>query len=320
MGIKILTEAGFQFGFGHYFRMQGICKRALDEGVDLKMYLYSDEVAKQNLDKPFVVFADWLRCDDFSSLINKTDVVVVDSYHVDLESLSMINNCSKYAVMIDDNMRLPYKGMRILNPNYYATFLDYPKDMGNTYYLGKDYTLLREEFNRTVQRATKETVTDILITMGGTDPKGITAKVVAYLTAKVDESVRIHVVVTNAYKDINTIKSMLREQDQCHVDIDAAAMSSLMETCDFAVATAGGTSNELIRMQCPSVLITVAENQLQNVHYLSSRGYFDTFDLEDLSKIDSMFCFEKRKEMAETQKELFSEKNAADLIMEFVRS
>ena len=295
MGLKVLTEAGYNLGFGHYYRMSSICSRAAEQGIDLKMYLFSDEVARQNISEPYITFFDWIECDDWSEVLDRDDVVVVDSYHVSLDTLKKVQRSCGTMIVIDDNMRLPYEGMCVLNPNYYAGFLHYPDDVGNTYYLGKDYTLLRDAFIRPVNRMVRENVTDVLITMGGTDLRGMTSKVISFFNSLNRDCVRLHVVLTHAYTDLDAITSSLREQDQYYIDIDAAQMSNLMEQCDFAVATAGGTSNELIRMQCPSCLVTVADNQLNNVQLMSSRGFFDTFDMSSLDTIHSMFDYSKRK-------------------------
>ena len=301
--------------------MLSICNRAVEQGVDLKMYLYSDEIARQSLDEPFITFFNWLECDEWAGVLEKDDVVVIDSYHVDLDTLKEIKLNSGTMIVVDDNMRLPYEDMCVLNPNYFAAYVDYyPDNAGNTYYLGKDYTLLRDAFIRPVDRTVKEAVTDVLITMGGTDLTGMTSKVISFFNSLNRDGVSLHVVVTNAYKDIDTIRSMLKPQDKCYVGIDAAQMSSLMEKCDFAVASAGGTSNELIRMQCPSILVTVADNQANNVRLMSSRGFFDTFDASDIDAVYTMFDYGKRKIMTDKLKTLYSEKTAADLVMNYVRN
>lgn len=315
MSLKILTEAGYNFGFGHFYRMSGVCDTISAAGREVSMYIYADEVAKENLKKDYIIFSDWIDPEKIMDTVGEDDTVVVDSYHTDLDILEMINHRAHKLIVIDDNMRLDYKDMIILNPNYFAMFLRYPEDRGNTYYLGKDYTLLREPFNKIGERKVNKTVSDILITMGGTDLKHITLKAVKCIK-EMDADVRLHVVVTNAYIDIEQIKEYMGSEDELCRDIDAQKMCDLMTSCDFAIATAGGTSNELIKTQCPSALKVVADNQVLNARYMAEEGYFDIIEDDRAeSIIKSFFDFEKRMEMTEKLKTLHSRRSAVDLIM-----
>ena len=316
MTIKILTEAGYNVGFGHYYRMSGVCDTISEAGGDIKMYICADEVARSNLTREWIEFADWLDPEMIDRIIGPEDTVVVDSYRVDLDELNAINERARDLIMIDDNIRLDYSNMIILNPNYFAMYLDYPGGKGNRYYLGKDYTLLREPFKKAGTKVIKEDVTDVLITMGGTDLKHRTQKAIG-LIRETGRDVRLHIVVTNAYSDIEEIEAMIGKEDRLHSDIDAVEMCRLMMTRDFAVATAGGTSNELIKTQCPSVLYVVADNQFLNARYMAGGGYFELME-EGREKdiIDSFFDYGKRKEMADKLQTLHSDKSAVDLINE----
>ncbi len=313
--LKILTEAGFEIGFGHFYRMSGVCERAVREGVETAMVLSADEDAQRSLRRPYTAFDRWSERKDFRDLIDPDDLVVVDSYRADLATLEAIRDRAAMMIVIDDNIRLPYRNMRVLNPNFFGSFLHYPEDMGNTYYIGGDYTLLREPFMKPVRRELKERVSDVLITMGGTDLNGMTVRVIDEMNGIRGDDVRLHVVVTGAYRDIPAITDRLRPQDRCHRDIGAEEMRDLMEACDFAVSTAGGTTNELIRMQCPSCVIVVADNQVLNVRYLTEAGVLRRYGTEGASGASAMFDADVRGDMIRRMKAMHSDRGAADLII-----
>ena len=316
MTLKILTEAGYTFGFGHFYRMSGVCDAISGSGHEVKMYVYADDVAKSNLTKDYIAFADWIDPDKIEEIVDSSDTVVVDSYHVDMEILDTVNKRAGNLIVIDDNIRLDYRDMIIVNPNYFAVFLEYPQDRGNSYFLGKDYTLLREPFNKVGRKETREAVSDVLITMGGTDLKQRTQKAIKILK-DTDDDVKLHVVVTNAYRDIEDIRSLMGVNDRLYTDINAAEMCNLMQDCDFAIATAGGTSNELIKTQCPSILNVVADNQLLNARYMATEGYFDLMEEGREREITESFLnYDKRREMTDKLQSLYSEKSAVDLISE----
>ena len=318
--VTILTEAGYGIGFGHFYRMSGICDRVIHEGFQARMILNADQDARKNLDRSYVQFKAWQDAGMLPRLIRTEDIVIIDSYRVDLETLKLVRRLSADLIVIDDNNRLPYEGMSVLNPNYYACYMEYPDNKGNTYYLGKDYTLVREPFNRPFSRTVREKVGDVLITMGGTDLKGITIEVINYLNTIRSKNMRLHVVTTAAYRNLDRIRQNLTAQDGYYENIDAEEMSRLMKQADIAVATAGGTSNELIRMQCPSALIRVADNQDNNVNLMKKAGVVEVFDLAHKDIIKQMMSMKKREEMVIKMRALASDRTAADLILDMIRN
>ena len=93
-------------------------------------------------------------------------------------------------------------------------------------------------------------------------------------------------------------------------------MSGLMLDCDFAVATAGGTTNELIKMQCPAMLVPVADNQMNNIKYLSENGIVAVIGEEKDVSIRSMFSYDKRRGLAEQLSKLHSDSSGKEFIFQ----
>lgn len=318
MRIAIFSEAGFEYGFGHFYRMSGICDKAQREGLDVTMYLMADEKARANLRREYVLFAEWKEPAIYERILGDDVLLVIDSYHVDIELLERFNDLSNDMIVIDDNIRLDYHDMKVLNPNFFSIYLNYPENRNNTYYIGKDCTLMRDEIRMTGKKTVREKAQDVLITMGGTDPKGRTVQIINAIR-QLDETVRLNVVCTKAYHNLQEIEKSLKETDKMHLNIDAASMCSLMNACDFAVASAGQTTNELIKMQCPAVLVVVADNQLLNTRLLSEAGYIEAIFDDDCSIIESMFSYEKRKQLANKLLDFQSGRSGKDIICELVR-
>ena len=315
MKLVIFSEAGFEYGFGHFYRMSGICERAIRTGNCAEMYLIADEAARDNLSRDYVIFADWTDEATYTEILGPDVTLVIDSYHVDLHQLETFQTLCRDMIIIDDNIRLDYHDMKILNPNFFAVWLDYPSGSNNTVYTGRDCTLLRDEFVMTGERAARQEVSDILITMGGTDPKGLTVSLISAIR-EVSPDVRLHVVCTNAYHDLDKIRGMLSPEDKLYINICAEDMRDLMENCDFAVASAGGTTNELIKMQCPAVLVVVADNQVLNTRFLLENGFIEAVFGDDMSVIKEMFSYEKRAGLISKLKEFQSDRSGKDIICE----
>ena len=92
-----------------------------------------------------------------------------------------------------------------------------------------------------------------------------------------------------------------------------------MRLADFAVASAGGTTNELIKMLCPCVLIGVADNQLLNLRYLSENGYIREFSMLNMNPIKEMFMFEQRMRLYNKMKSTHSNETGVSVILKEIR-
>lgn len=321
MKLVIFSEAGFEYGFGHFYRMSGICEKAIKEHREAELHLVADDSAKKNLDREYVKFTDWHKPDNYEKLLDKDTTLVVDSYHVEISELEEFQRLSKDMIVIDDNIRLDYHDMKILNPNYFAVCLKYPSEKNNTYYIGSNYTLLRSEFDYSGERIISDNVRNVLVTMGGTDLKGLTADAIRCVK-QYSKKTSLHVVCTKAYHMLDEIRGILGEGDILYTNIGADEMCRLMKNCDFAIGTAGQTTNEVIKMQLPSVLIAVADNQMINTRYLSEEGvieaiYYDNNLKEsDYKIIQSMFSKQKRQILADNMRRLKSNRSGKDLICE----
>lgn len=315
---KIFTEAGFNKGFGHYSRIFGICEVLNEKNFEFKVFMDADDSAQKVIGhKKYIVFENWLDYDCIIKLVNSQDIVLLDSYYYDIDFLERVKNICEEVIIIDDNIRLDYHDVCIINPNYFSEYLKYPKQNGNKYYLGKDYTLLKRNFIPPDCKKINEKVENILITMGGSDVLQLTHRIIEYLHSFNNEA-ELQIVVTSAFKNLDKIEEKINDRDKLWMDIDGKQMASLMRNADFAISSAGGTSNELIKMMCPAILIAVADNQYLNIKYLYENNLVDVFDIDSMYKIKNMFNINKRKKLIGNLKGKYSNKSAIDLILNII--
>jgi spore coat polysaccharide biosynthesis predicted glycosyltransferase SpsG len=127
--------------------------------------------------------------------------------------------------------------------------------------------MLRQEFATTPPAELREKVSDILVTMGGSDPNNFTPKVLNALAPL--ENVCIHVACGSMMKNINDIKA---EAKKCLSRVilysPPDSMAELMQKCDLAISAGGGTVKELFVMGLVSLFIIQADNQLPLKDYL----------------------------------------------------
>lgn len=315
--IIIMTEAGHVIGMGHLVRMRGLKEGIQADGYPVEIFVQQEDKNKRvrlNFDENE---CDWINSFNVSkSVVRKNDIIVLDSYKTELSFINNLAKICRKVIVIDDYKRLDYENTVIINPNYYGSMMGYPKGRGNTYFLGKEYTLLRPEFRYNGKRIISQNTNKILITMGGTDLLGITPRIIDFCHETNSEA-SLEIVVTDQYKNIDRIIQAAGIKDTVHYNLNAVQMNQLMNEVDFAIAAAGGTSNELIKTECPSILIQVADNQGLNVRYLEPLNYFRIFDADHLEMIQEMYSQKVRQEIFNVLDSVHTEKSAKDAV-EFV--
>lgn len=318
MKLVIFTEAGKKKGMGHFIRTSGICDYCIKNGVDASMYLESDGQIDNLLKRPYVTVLEWTNNQASFNKIEKEDIVLIDSYHVSLSFLIECKNFCRQLIVIDDNRRLDYSDMIILNPNYFAETLNYPQDRGNTYLLGKDYTLLRPPFYMPMERTVKQNVKNVLITLGGTDVRELTHRVV-FKMKEYAPDVKLHIVATDAYSNLDRIKNVLTQKDSLYLNIDALKMRELMLLADFAIAASGGTSNELIKTQCPSALFVVADNQVLNSEFMKQYQLAQIVTEDEMRELERMFSYQYRADMVKKLSSMASKRSGTEAILKMLK-
>ena len=156
----------------------------------------------------------------------------------------------------------------LINYNIYAERIPYRqsyKDKATLLLLGCEYAPLRAEFTGRTPRQGK-TVSDILISTGGSDPYHMAGKLLEYLILTGDfPAIRFHVVVGS----FNTHRKLLMEladrQKNIILHDQVTEMSKLMEACDLAITAGGSTLYELCACGIPAISYSFADNQLDGV-------------------------------------------------------
>jgi len=128
--------------------------------------------------------------------------------------------------------------------------------------LGPAYVLLREEFLAFENRAyqTVPAVRRVLVTMGGTDPMGLSPRVIKALQKT---SFTGEILVTGgASSPTDTISTVDGSPD----------MATVLASVDVAISGAGSTCWEMAFMGIPSVVIVLADNQWGVANTMSASG------------------------------------------------
>jgi UDP-2,4-diacetamido-2,4,6-trideoxy-beta-L-altropyranose hydrolase len=177
-------------------------------------------------------------------------------------------------LFIDDNAHADhYYADFVLNQNIYAEESMYKnREPYTILLLGTRYILLRREFWRWRDNVGRvpHIVNNLLVTMGGSDPENVTAKVLDALELIDTAGLEIVVIVGSSNPHLPDLQRRVgQSRHKMKFKQNVQSMPALMIWADAAISAAGTTTWELAFMGVPMALIAVAENQRQIMQEMS---------------------------------------------------
>ena len=202
--------------------------------------------------------------------------VIADGYQFTPAFHKAIRQSGQRLLVIDDYGHLvEYHADILVNPNITAHSISYPMNSGAKVLSGTKYVFLRPEFLRYLSwtRNVPDRVNRILITLGGSDPENVTAKVVEAVRMMDDPELEIKVVAGAANRHVLSLQALLGSlRSNAELIHDASSMPELMAWADLAVTAAGCTCWEMALMGLPFVSVVLADNQKEIAAALQERG------------------------------------------------
>lgn len=268
------TEGGKQFGFGHIVRCAALQEAFEEKGIASELIVNADNTVKGLLKGVNFRLRDWLKNQDRAlRMIDKEDVVIIDSYLADLGFYQKASKRARKAAYLDDYQRLNYPKGIIINSAIYAPELRYTKDNGNMCLLGIQYSSLRKEFWDIPKSKKIRRVQKILITFGGMDYSDLIEKIVKCFKNKLECTFHCIDFVKKKSNPLNFLQSIL-ESDLC-------------------ISGGGQTIYNLARCGVPTVGVCLSDNQLLNLKcwdktkFLKFAGGYKDMNL--LAKLERVF-------------------------------
>ena len=205
------------------------------------------------------------------------DLLVVDHYALDFSWEEKMRPWTRSIMAIDDLADRRHDCDILLDQNYYNNLDDRYESLLPDHclrLLGPKYALLRPEFLVERQRLRKRDgiVRQMLVFFGGNDPSNETGKALQaiQMLGEVDIAVDVVVGAGNPHQDqIRLLCS--RIPGTCfHCQIDN--MAELMAGADLAIGAGGTAMWERCYLGLPSLVVIIADNQLQTVMAAAGAG------------------------------------------------
>jgi UDP-2,4-diacetamido-2,4,6-trideoxy-beta-L-altropyranose hydrolase len=201
------------------------------------------------------------------------DVVVTDHYGIGAPWQRQAAAWATLVMAIDDLADRAQAVEILLNQNLGVDEARYSGlvDLSATVLTGPRYALVRPEFAaaRARERQRSGTVDRILVFMSGADQANLTltaSRAAASVGAAVD------VVVGAAYAFEPKLRDLAARFPSIEVHVNTPDMAALMERADLAIGAASSASWERCTLGLPSVLVTLADNQIEGARNLAEAG------------------------------------------------
>lgn len=278
MHLYVRADADSQIGIGHVMRCIALAQEWKDQGgqVTFINYCENELVYRRIINEGFNLVKLKHICPHTSDLEMTITIlndrnnieskwVVLDGYHFTSDYQISIRNSTTHLLVIDDMNHLKsYHADIILNNNIYAPKIKYNCENNTTCILGTEYILLRNEFYNYLdyKRNIPDHANNILVSLGGADPKNMTLKIIEILKQIKNNEINAKIIIgpENKYQDIIS-KSISSARFNAELIINPKNMPELMAWADLAISYCGTTVWEYAFMGLPSCIISL--NPLQ---------------------------------------------------------
>jgi UDP-2,4-diacetamido-2,4,6-trideoxy-beta-L-altropyranose hydrolase len=204
----------------------------------------------------------------------RADWVVIDGEAIPAELLAELQRRRQRTLVVDDWGSLPrYDCDLVLNQNWHADAALYRAKTGARLLLGPAYALLRREIRAArMAREERGRATRLLLTFGGSDPEGVSLRMVAVaerFRASGGASARLVVGAANP-----RLAQIRAAATTAGVDVlaDVRSMAEQYAWCDLAVTASGGTAWELAFLGVPMIVGAAVESELRTGQSIAAAG------------------------------------------------
>jgi UDP-2,4-diacetamido-2,4,6-trideoxy-beta-L-altropyranose hydrolase len=306
--IKVVfrTDASLDIGTGHVMRCLTLAQVLRKQGVDCHFVcrqhpgnlidlihqrgfgvrtLPMPDLSKQKSgNKVSGSHGNWLRTDlqvdvDQTQIAIADEVfdwMVVDHYAIDASWEKQLKSSYRRLMVIDDIADRPHECDFLIDQNLGRRVQDYQGLVPKSCQLlvGPQYSILRPEFSELRQyslaKRVNPTLKHLLISMGGVDKNNAAGQVLEKLKdCNLPSDLRITVVMGPHAPWLTQVRQQAENLSiQTEVLVGVDNMAKLMAQCDLAIGAAGCTSWERCCLGLPTLLIVLANNQIENAKAL----------------------------------------------------
>jgi UDP-2,4-diacetamido-2,4,6-trideoxy-beta-L-altropyranose hydrolase len=315
MKVTFRTDASLEIGTGHVMRCLTLAEVLRERGAHCRFICrnhpgnLNNQIGQRGFEVHELPFeGDWTGA-DVSSPVHAVwlgahwkkdaeqtkigaggaviDWLIVDHYAIDANWQSALAAHYRKLMVIDDLADRPHICDLLLDQTYGRQELDYRGRIPDACRIlcGSEFALLRPEFaalrSYSLKRRAQPALRELLITMGGVDRDNVTLQVLKALrTCRLSVDCRITVVMGATAPWLDEVRKEAQDMPWLtRVLVGVSDMAQLMADSDLAIGAAGAASWERCCLGLPTIMLTLADNQLKVAQGLGRSGAVRIIDL-----------------------------------------
>lgn len=218
-------------------------------------------------------------------------IVIFDVGNTTHAAVAGLKDNGVYVITFDDLGDGRYLADIVVDANLTPKTNPKPMETPTSYLLGPMYVVFNKETlaARRKRRHFRE-LRRIVVTCGGTDPSGVTPRIVAALGA-VDTDIDVDVVLGPGFtptRELNEV--ILAAPREFDISQNPADLAVKLRTADLGILSGGLTIFEAAYLGLPSIVISQSETQARNVIPLAERGAIADFGPATAKSAASLFA------------------------------
>ena len=193
---------------------------------------------------------------------SRSQVVVFDGIDLGVRIPAALNNTNKKLVVLDDtgNKRLDVDV--VINGTYAGGRYRYGRGVKETrYFLGSKYCILGPEYDDFPVRKTAATVKTLLVSLGSSDPTGMTCRVADALKDAPLPFEIIYVLGPGFNKFQELEAALNQHRSRFYFVQNPDSLAPLLVTAQLAIVSGGRACYEAARVGTPSIVIPTTGHQ-----------------------------------------------------------
>lgn len=286
MRIAFRADASVVLGSGHVMRCLTLAETLQQQGDEVSFLCREEpghmaELIRQKgfschlLAAGLTPVEDAARCSTVLSA--GVDLLLVDHYRLDARWESVMRAHTRALAVIDDQADRCHDCDLLLDQNLFPDMKQRYRGKvpsGCRLLLGPEFALLREEFHRLAALTPERDgrLRRLLLFFGGSDPDDLTGRALAELDG-LEPPLCGDVVIGSGNPQLARLRSRCAEsRGRWLLHVQTERMAELMAAADLALGAGGSSHWERCRLGLPSLIVTVAANQVPATALLHQRG------------------------------------------------
>ncbi|HNX91715.1 MAG TPA: hypothetical protein PKG81_07690, partial [Candidatus Omnitrophota bacterium] len=270
--VLIITETGTNIGLGHLSRCFGLYEALEAVGAVPEIILKLDGAFEISFEDKNIKVLDWWEENNINRIDNSGyGAVVLDSYNATPGIYEYMMGAD-FPVFFDD-MGSRYEKGTVINGAVKAETLDYPQRGNVSYLLGTKYLCLRKVFWDIADKKNKKDVGNILVALGGGDPRGIT-RIVLEAISENFPTISKNIVLGKGSAGYD-VEKYVTGKDKVFQSLSGTAMKRLEENADICICGMGQTLYECACVGTGAISIAMSDNQRYDVDRWRDVGFME---------------------------------------------